>query len=51
MDCIRLVLKGVLFLDDFELWARSLVAAGSPYAYIALEAVDVFKDIEQGLIK
>ncbi len=38
-------------MDDVELWARSLVAAGSPFAYIALEAVEVFNDIEKGLIK
>jgi len=38
-------------MDDFELWAQSLVVAGSPFAYIALEAVEVFNDIEKGLIK
>jgi len=38
-------------VDDFELWARSLVAANSPFAYITLEAVEVFNDIEKGLIR
>lgn len=33
-------------MDDFELWARSLVAAKSPFAYIALEALEVFAEMD-----
>jgi len=35
-------------IDSFEIWARVLIAANSPFAYIALDAIDVFKDINKG---
>lgn len=40
-------MHGNKIIDDVEIWARSLIAANSPYAYIALEAVEVFTDINK----